>query len=148
MCWMSIRCGGFIARGSDLVDGWRGPRSDWASGSDGHSESLPELYEIKVSGFNHPAQNIQIEFGLLMNGEVAKSRHAAKGFGEVGVYQSRPLQESERSGTALRHTQPPFGHDMHRHVNRGLAGALDVEGEGIQMGEIVKIRARVECSAR
>ncbi len=72
-----------------------------------------------------------------MHGDIAESRHAAKGLGGFGVNQALALQQDERGSTALRHPQASFGHNMHRHIDRGLTGSFDVKGEGIQMGKIV-----------
>jgi len=53
------------------------------SDGDFHTQGLAQLDEILKTGFHNPAKHIQVEFFVLVHGDVAESRHGAQGFREV-----------------------------------------------------------------
>jgi len=62
-------------------DGWGfEARLVFESRPNGNSESLSELDEVQVTGFNHPAKNIHVDFVVLVHGDVSEPRYSAKGF--------------------------------------------------------------------
>ena len=93
-----------------------------------------------MTGLNDPAKHVEIEFPVLMHGNITEAHHALQRRRQSRIDRAGSFEEYEGIAHALGYAQMAFGNDVHRHVDRGLARALDVERESVEVREIIEPR--------
>ncbi len=103
---------------------------------DSQAEGSAEFSKILSAFFDDLAQNVDLQFLVLMDCDVSKTHHSAHLPCELRADLPSIAKQVEGLCAALRDAQMFECDHMHSEIDGGLAGALKVEDYCVLMGEI------------
>ncbi len=97
-----------------------------------------EALEIREVPRDNGFDNVEVERLVVVDGDVSEADHSFEPAREVVVQEASLSQKREGVAAALRRAEALPADEVHRKVNGGLAGALQVEHDGVLAREVVE----------
>ncbi len=93
-----------------------------------------ELEHVRQSLRDDLTHDIQIKRLIVVDGDIAKANHAHQAFCEWTVEARVGREQFECLAAVLGNTEVSEANEMHREVDAGFAGALQVEHDRVLLG--------------
>lgn len=87
--------------------------------------------------------DVEVELAVVVNRHIVEPDHADHAIRERLVEQVSVAQHLEGLARLLRDSQAAYPDHVHREIDRGLAGTLQVEDDRVLAGDVVAQPARV-----